>query len=501
LTLGARIDVLASYGRRCATLSPTSPLVLPLLAQPRVDPREQHALGLEQLARARLPMAVGMLLAFLVGALPIELYYYPQHANGYVVVLGIELVLSGLTLLAVRLWPLRARAIATAWASVMGVCMLGYYPLVHGDATLALAALLCLISAMPAILPFGLWHQLILCGVCTSGLVAIVAFGVASALPWPYLLVSLIAVSSLSTIGASSLVRYRFEAVQREAVLRQAHENLHLALQRAEGAVEMRSRLVANVSHELRTPVNVIIGYADMVLDAVDDAKLVKSLARRIRQYAVSLDALIAELLDLSKLSCGKVDVAQERVDLRRMLDEVAHDCRLMTRGRPIAVFAECSVSEIVSDPMRLRQILNNLVTNAARATRSGRITVGAGRDGDWLALSVADTGCGIPLDKQELIFNAFEQAGTSGTTPSGIGLGLAIVRQLAEVLGGEVSVSSAPGAGATFTVRLPLVPRAAAPASAVVYDVAVESDDGAAPRTTPAKSATSLAGDCDSTI
>ena len=294
-------------------------MVPPLLGRSHVDPREQHALGLERLARARLPFAVGMLLAFLLGALPIEAYYYPWHVETYVLVLAVEFALSGLAVLASHWWPHRARAIATAWACVMALCVLGYYPLVGGDATLALAALLCLISAMPAILPFGLGHQITLCTVCTVGFVAIIASGVPSALPWPYLLVSLLAVGSLSTIGASSLVGYRLEALQREAVLRQAHENLHLALGRAESAVELRSRLVANVSHELRTPVNVIVGYADMVLDSVDDPKLVRNLARRIRQYAVSLDSLISELLDLSRLNCGKVELVSERIDLRRL--------------------------------------------------------------------------------------------------------------------------------------------------------------------------------------
>jgi len=422
-----------------------------------VDPREQHALGLERLACARLPFAVGMLLAFMLGALPIEAYYYPSHVETYVVVLAVELALSGLTLLACRWWPHRARAIATAWASVMALSVLAYYPLVGGDATLALAALLCLISAMPAILPFGLWHQIVLCSVCTIGFVAIVASGVPSALPWPYLLVSLLAVGSLSTIGASSLVRFRLEAQQREAVLRQAQENLHLALGRAESAVELRSRLVANVSHELRTPVNVIVGYADMVLDSVDDPKLVKNLARRIRQYAVSLDSLISELLDLSRLSCGKVELVSERIDLSRLVDEVAHDTRLLVRGKPVAVSADCRVAELTSDPMRVRQILNNLVTNAARATQSGSIEIVARRDGSWLQISVRDTGCGIAAEQQERIFNAFEQVGAKPVGASGIGLGLAIVRQLVEVLGGEITVVSALGAGATFHVRLPL--------------------------------------------
>lgn len=437
-----------------------------------MNSREQHVLELERLARVRLPLAVALLLAFLGGALPIEAYYYPGHLRGYCFVLGIETVLSLLALVAVRWRPREARLVATVWASAMGLCVLGYYPLVGGDATLALAAVLCVITAMPAILPFGLRHQLAVCSVVTLGLIGVLLSGVPSALPFPYLIVSLVAVGTLSTIGAASLVGYRIDAMQREAVLRQAHEQLRLALGRAEAAVDLRSRLVANVSHELRTPVNVIVGYADMVLDASDDPKTVRSLVRRIRRYAVSLDALIAQLLDLSRLSCGKVDVAREPIDLARVIDEVAHDARLLTRGKPVVVTPSCAVREIESDPLRLRQILNNLVTNAARATKSGRIAIDARRDGDCLILTVSDTGCGIASDKQASIFDAFEQVGAQIPGESGIGLGLAIVRQLVEVLGGDVTVRSALGAGSTFTVRLPAW---RAPASAVPADTTNE--------------------------
>jgi signal transduction histidine kinase len=431
-------------------------MVPPLLAHPPVDSREQHDRELEKLARARLPLAVALLLAFLVGALPIEAYYYPWHLRGYCLVLGVQTALSLVALIAARWWTNRVRVLATVWATVMGLCVLGYYPLVDGDATLALAAVLCVISAMPAILPFGLRHQLALCVSVTIGLIVILLMGTSSALPFPYLVVSLVAVGTLSTIGATSLQSYRLDAMQREAVLRQAHEHLRLALGRAEGAVEMRSRLVANVSHELRTPVNVIVGYADMVLDAVDDPKTVRSLVRRIRQYAVTLDSLISQLLDLSRLSCGKVELVAEPIDLARVMDEVAHDARLLTRGRPITVSASCTVSGLESDPLRLRQILNNLVTNAARATQAGRIAIDARRDGDWLVLAVSDTGCGIAPEKHAAIFDAFEQVGKQTLSESGIGLGLAIVRQLVEVLDGEIVVDSALGSGATFTVRLP---------------------------------------------
>ena len=412
---------------------------------------------LERLACARLPLAVALLLAFLGGALPIEAYYYPAHVRGYLLILGVEAVLSLLAVVCARWLRDRARLVATVWASVMGLCVLAYYPLVDGDATLALAAVLCVISAMPAILPFGFRHQLALCVTVTVGFVGVVAAGVPSSLPLPYLLVSLVAVGTASTLGATALVGYRLDALEREAVLRQAHEQLRLALGRAEAAVELRSRLVANVSHELRTPVNVIVGYADMVLDAVDDAKTVRSLVRRIRQYAVSLDALIAQLLDLSRLSCSKVEVVAEPIDLARVVEEVAHDARLLTRGRSVDVTAACSARDVESDPLRLRQILNNLVTNAARATQAGRLAIGAHRDGDCLVLRVSDTGCGIPPEKHAAIFDAFEQVGTQAPGESGIGLGLAIVRQLVEVLGGDVRVESSPGIGSTFTVRLPV--------------------------------------------
>lgn len=445
---------------------------------------------LEKLAHARLPLAVALLLAFLIGAIPIEAYYYPWHLRGYIVVLGVECALSLIALLASRVWPKRARLVATAWASVMGICVLAYYPLVDGDATLALAAVLCVISAMPAILPFGLRHQLTLCASVTLGLIALLLMGVSSALPFPYLLVSLAAVGTLSMIGTTSLESYRLDAMHREAVLRQAHEQLRLALGRAEGAVEMRSRLVANVSHELRTPVNVIVGYADMVLDAADDPGTVRSLVRRIRRYAVSLDALIAQLLDLSRLSCAKVDLVAEPIDLGRVVAEIAHDARLLTRGKPVTVTASCTVGELRSDPLRLRQILNNLVTNAARATRSGRIEIGARREHEWLVLTVSDTGCGISPEKHAAIFDAFEQVG-SPTSDSGIGLGLAIVRQLVEVLGGEVTVQSALGAGATFTVRLPVWSRPEQPRAAQATPVDVDDEvplpeSGAAPAGPP---------------
>ncbi len=204
-----------------------------------------------------------------------------------------------------------------------------------------------------------------------------------------------------------------------------------------------------------------------------------------------------------------------EAVDLRRMIEEVAHDARLMMRGKPVTVDAACDVVTVLSDPLRLRQILNNLVTNAARATQSGRIALAARRDGDRLVLVVSDTGCGIAPEKHAAIFDAFEQIGGAPGS-GGIGLGLAIVRQLVEVLDGEVRVESALGAGATFTVRLPLLDDAAR--AITVADGAARADriddaarDAGEPRaaahaTDPARDDGAqrpdrLAGGCDSAL
>jgi signal transduction histidine kinase len=225
---------------------------------------------------------------------------------------------------------------------------------------------------------------------------------------------------------------------------------------RAESAVAMRSRLVANVSHELRTPINVIVGYADMLMDASVAGPEVADAATRIRHNAVTLEALIGELLDLSRLSSGKVELAIEEVHVPSLLADVAERTRFGLRGKPVSVHVDCALVRCRSDRLRLGQVLTNLASNAAKFTSSGRITIGSRESHEGHVFEVRDTGCGIPADRQNTIFDAFEQVvpGTNGA--GGIGLGLAIVRQLVDLLGGTVEVASEVGVGSTFTVVLP---------------------------------------------
>ncbi len=411
---------------------------------------------LESLAARRLPLAIAILVAFLAGAFPVELYYFPSHEGAYLRLFAFEASLSALAFAGGLRWPNRSRTIATAWATAMAGCVVAYYPVVGGDPTLAMAALVCLVAAMPAMVPLDWHHQAILGGTAMSGLALLVLTDLPSSLPWPYLMIAMGAVTLVSCIGAGAGVRFRTAAWSREARLREARDELRLALARAEAAVELRSRLVANVSHEFRTPLHVIIGYADMLLDEATDPAAIRPLASRMRENALALDDLIAELLDLSRLSAGRVERRVAALDVPAMLAEVADGTRRLLAGRPVKVRVECTLRSFRSDPLRVRQILSNLAGNAAKFTARGEIRLVARPSPGGAMFVVKDTGCGIPEEKQATIFSAFEQVAPGGSARSGIGLGLAIVRQLCDLLGGRVHVASRPGRGSTFTVWLP---------------------------------------------
>jgi signal transduction histidine kinase len=168
----------------------------------------------------------------------------------------------------------------------------------------------------------------------------------------------------------------------------------------------------------------------------------------------------VNNMLDLAKLQSGRMESAGVRFDLRDVVDECAAMTRLLVRGRPITVRAEVSdeVAEIQGDPGKVRQILVNLMGNAAKFVESGEIAVRGWREGDAVKLAVHDTGPGIPAEAQRRIFDAFRQADQSATRKhSGTGLGLTISVRLAELLGGTIRLESKVGEGSTFTLELPL--------------------------------------------
>jgi signal transduction histidine kinase len=249
------------------------------------------------------------------------------------------------------------------------------------------------------------------------------------------------------------------------------------ARERAERSEAMRSRFFAAMSHELRTPINAILGYNDLLLAGVYGAlpQSHEDGIRRSQRAARHLLELVNDVLDLSKLEAGKIDVAMEPVRLDELLEDLLTTIRPMAEERGCTLElsrAPCALS-IRTDPRRLRQILLNLLSNATKFGAGHPVRIGCeclpqgavppgGRRrrtaGDAVVITVADGGPGIGLDDQERVFEEFVQL--PGATPGGTGLGLPISRRLAELLGGTLTLVSTPGRGCAFHVTLPREPR-----------------------------------------
>lgn len=228
-----------------------------------------------------------------------------------------------------------------------------------------------------------------------------------------------------------------------------------------------KSRFLANVSHELRTPLNAIVGYNSLARDGVygELSSPLRSVHDRIGAAADHLLGLVNDVLDLSKIEVGRMAVDPQTVNVGGLIDAVATVIEPMASAKRlhVDVVVARDVPDVRTDPGHVRQILLNLVANAVKFTERGTITIVARKQdadlGDGIVIIVEDTGIGIARENQDRIFQEFEQVRPSGRGDSlerGTGLGLAIARKLARLLGGEVQVRSAPGAGSRFILSLP---------------------------------------------
>ena len=249
------------------------------------------------------------------------------------------------------------------------------------------------------------------------------------------------------------------------------------AKEAAEAANRAKSAFLANMSHELRTPMNAILGYSEMLMEEAEDLgqdDFIPDL-KKINQAGSHLLSLINDVLDLSKLESGKMETFTEVFAVDALIDQVAGTAQpLMPKNNNhFRVERDTNLGTACQDLIKLRQSLLNLLSNAAKFTHEGTVTLHAGRqsqaDGDWLTFAVSDTGIGIAADKLEHVFDEFSQADNSTTRDyGGTGLGLTITRSFCQMLGGDLNVSSQPGKGSTFTIRLPAaLPGTAAPAEA----------------------------------
>src|ERR1700720_769491 len=228
-------------------------------------------------------------------------------------------------------------------------------------------------------------------------------------------------------------------------------------------ASQHKSQFLANMSHELRTPLNAIIGVSEMLREDAEALKQDLEPLDRVLGAARHLLALINDILDLSKIEAGRMELQLEPFALAPLIDSVVKTVEplVVKNTNQIAVNCDAAIGTVHADQMRLRQALLNLMSNANKFTDRGNITVDArqkqeeGRD--WVTIAVADTGIGMTAEQMGRLFQEFSQAGASTTRKyGGTGLGLAISKRFCQMMGGDITVESAPGRGSTFTIRLP---------------------------------------------
>jgi len=254
----------------------------------------------------------------------------------------------------------------------------------------------------------------------------------------------------------------------RDTVLADTVASLRAAREAADAANISKSQFLASMSHELRTPLNAIIGYSEILLEEAEADGRHTDIAdiERVLSAARQLLTLINDILDLSKIEAGRMDVAASDFALGELVEEAAATVRptLEKNGNKLVLEIADGLGSAHTDAFRLNQCVLNLLSNAAKFTSGGVITVRARRDvssvGDWINLAISDTGIGMSEEQVARLFSAFVQADGVMTARrfGGTGLGLALTRKMMQMLGGDVSVTSVAGQGSTFALRFPAV-------------------------------------------
>src|SRR5437016_8406832 len=230
-------------------------------------------------------------------------------------------------------------------------------------------------------------------------------------------------------------------------------------------ASERKSQFLASMSHELRTPLNAIIGLTEMMVTNAARFGTEKALEplRRVNAAGSHLLSLINEVLDLSKIEAGKLELNPEPVDLARLIDEVVGTAGQLAEknNNRLVVEAQENLGALNADSMRVKQILLNLLSNACKFTKEGEVALRVRKVADgreWVELAVADSGIGMTAEQQAKLFQDFNQADSlTARRYGGTGLGLATSRKLPRMMGGDVTVKHQAGKGSIFMVRLPV--------------------------------------------
>jgi signal transduction histidine kinase len=251
-----------------------------------------------------------------------------------------------------------------------------------------------------------------------------------------------------------------------EARVKERTAEVVAASERAEAANVAKSHFLANMSHELRTPLNAVIGYAEMLDEDLETEGLdaLRGDAQRIRNSGRHLLKLVNDVLDISKIEANRLELDCEHTDIGRMLRDIADSLRLAAeeRGNRIDVKVDPDLGVIWADGLRLHQCVLNLASNACKFTKGGIVSISAEAvqraNGRAVSICIRDTGIGISPEQLDKLFQPFMQADVTTTRRfGGTGLGLSITRKLARLMGGDVTVESAPDKGSCFTLTLPV--------------------------------------------
>ena len=271
--------------------------------------------------------------------------------------------------------------------------------------------------------------------------------------------------SSASGLRVTAIIRDITERKLAEAHLQEIQDKYVRELESRNRAVEradrLKSEFLASMSHELRTPLQTIIGFSELLAEETEEIldERQRRFLNHIRTDSQYLLALINDILDLSKIEAGRLELRKENLDVAAVLEEALSSIRAQGSAKSIEIETNVAFSgSLHADPLRLKQVLFNLLSNAVKFTpERGRVRVDVLACQGHVEISVSDTGVGIPREEHTAIFDKFHQLGaTTKGVREGTGLGLAITKRLVERHGGRISVQSEPGKGSRFTFTIP---------------------------------------------